>query len=143
MKKRVGQKLSVRLRVLWASMMTVAVSLLLTTGPVFADGVDEVDTSWFGKVVLKGKEAKDVFLRLLYTFANVLIYGMGALAVIGVVIAGVMYITAGDNEQKAVAARKRLIEVVIGLGVWALLYGILHLLIPGGPNFETIDPGTE
>lgn len=141
MRKRVGQKLSMRLRVLWVSMMTLVVSLLLMTGSAFADGVDKVDTSWFGEVDLGGKgEAKDVFLKLLYTFTNVLIYGLGALAVIGVVIAGVMYITAGDNEQKAVAARKRLIEVVIGLGVWALLYGILHLLIPGGPNLETMDP---
>lgn len=137
MKTRFGQKIRQGLGVLAVGLvMALSFGWVLEATPVLAaDKIEKIPTSLFGDEVDVSADSKhpekNVFFRLLYTFVNILIYGLGGLAVIGVVVAGIMYITSGDNEQKAVAARKRLIEVVIGLAVWALLYVILRLLVPG------------
>lgn len=62
---------------------------------------------------------------------NIVIYGLGAAATIGVIIAGIQYLTARDNEAQVAAAKKRLVEVVIGLIAWAAMYTVMRLLIPG------------
>lgn len=68
---------------------------------------------------------------LLLLIVKILLYGIGAAAVIGVVIAGLMYLTAGDNEQRMSRSKVLLKEVVIGLLLWAALFSILNWLIPG------------
>ena len=85
-----------------------------------------VDTS-----ILPGNWGIEEILKLVL---NVVVYGLGVAAVLGVVIAGIMYMTARDNETQATAARKRLIEIAIGLVAWAVMYGVLTWLIPGGLN---------
>ncbi len=62
---------------------------------------------------------------------NIVVYGLGAAAVLGTVIAGIMYLTARDSEAQVAKAKTRLIEVVIGLVAWALMYVVLKWLIPG------------
>lgn len=69
--------------------------------------------------------------QLLILIVNVLFYGLGAAAVVGVVIAGITYLTARDNEQQVAKAKRRLIEIVIGLVAWAVMWGVLNWLIPG------------
>lgn len=68
---------------------------------------------------------------LLLLIVKILFYGLGAAAVVGVVVAGIMYLTARDNEQQVAKAKTRLLEIVIGLVAWALMYTVLHFLIPG------------
>lgn len=67
---------------------------------------------------------------------KILVYGLGAAATLGVVIAGIMYMTARDNPQQVALAKKRLIDIVIGLAVWALMYTLLNWLIPGSLNIN-------
>lgn len=73
---------------------------------------------------------------ILNLILNIIVYGLGAAATIGVIIAGIQYLTARDSEAQVAAAKKRLVEVVIGLIAWAAMYTVLRLLIP---NF---DPST-
>ena len=68
---------------------------------------------------------------ILKALLNIVLYGLGAAATIGVVIAGIQYLTARDNEAQVAAAKKRLVEVVIGLVAWAAMFTVLRLLIPG------------
>lgn len=68
---------------------------------------------------------------LLALIAKILFYGLGVAATLGVIIAGIMYLTARDNEQQVTRAKQRLFDVVIGLVAWALMWTILHWLIPG------------
>lgn len=72
---------------------------------------------------------------LLLLIVKILLYGLGAAAVVGVVVAGIMYLTARDNEAQVAKAKTRLVEVVIGLVAWAMLWTVLNWLIPG------FDPG--
>lgn len=123
----------------FAPMMPVAVSsgamaysgVDSSAGSVVTVFGDDVQTSilpqgWANKP--NGEGIMDV-LKLVLT---ILVYGLGVLATLGVVIAGIMYMTARDNEQQVAKAKKRLIEIVIGLIAWALMYSVLNWLIPGG-----------
>lgn len=68
---------------------------------------------------------------LLSLIVNILLYGLGAAATLGVVIAGIMYLTARDNPQQVAKAKTRLIEISIGLAAWAMLFALLQFLLPG------------
>lgn len=73
---------------------------------------------------------------LLTLILKILVYGLGAAATIGVVVAGILYLTARDNEAQVVAAKKRLFDVVLGLVAWALMWTVLNWLIPGSLSFS-------
>jgi type IV secretory pathway VirB2 component (pilin) len=70
--------------------------------------------------------------KILKLILNILVYGLGAAAVLGVIIAGIQYMTARDDVAQVAKAKKRLIEIVIGLVAWALMFTVLNWLIPGG-----------
>lgn len=74
--------------------------------------------------------------QILMLILNILVYGLGIAATIGVVIAGIYYMTARDNEQQVTVAKRRLYEIVIGLVAWALMYTVLNWLIPGGFSLD-------
>lgn len=95
----------------WLLMKTVAATVTIDTA-VLPD-------NWDIEAILK-------------IILNVLVYGMGAAAVFGVVVAGILYMTAGDDPAKVARAKKLLIEIVIGLVAWALMFTVLNWLIPGG-----------
>ena len=63
---------------------------------------------------------------------NILTFGVGAAAVVGVIISGYQYMTARDNTAAVLKAKTRILHIVIGIAVWALLWIILNLLLPGG-----------
>lgn len=89
--------------------------------------------------ILPEKWKIDDILRFI---VNVLMYGLGAAATIGVVVAGIQYLTARDNEQQVTAAKRRLFNVVLGLAAWAMLYTLLHWLIPGF-NDDLLEGGKD
>lgn len=109
----------------------VALGMLVPVMPVVASVpvmADTVDTNLFGPVDTDDKGSG--IMRLLSLVVTVLLYGIGAAAVIGVVIAGILYLTARDNEAQMAKAKTRLVEVAIGLIAWALLFTLLQWLIP-------------
>ena len=63
---------------------------------------------------------------------NVFTYGVGAAAIIGVLITGYQYMTARDNSAQVMKAKNRLLQVAIGLAIWVLFWGVLQFLLPGG-----------
>ena len=48
------------------------------------------------------------------------------------VYAGVEYITAADNAQRIQAAKKRILNVIIGVVAYFFLFAFLQWLVPGG-----------
>lgn len=63
---------------------------------------------------------------------SIVTYGVGAAAVIGVIISAYQYITARDNSVQVAKAKNRILQIVIGLVIWVLIWGILQFLLPGG-----------
>lgn len=68
-------------------------------------------------------------LNWLLTFLTGLV---GVAAVIGMVISGIQYMASSGDEAKMVKAKNRIVQIVIGLVVWALMWAVLNWLIPGG-----------
>lgn len=82
-----------------------------------------------------------------YTILNLVIdvfsMGVGILGVIGISVVGLQYLTAKDNEQQATKAKRRMVEIIIGLVAYAVLYVGLQWLLPGAklndrPACETV-----
>lgn len=74
--------------------------------------------------------------ELLFLILKILVYGLGAAAVLGVIIAGIMYMTARDNETQVTKAKTRLFEIVIGLVAWAVMFAVLGWLVPGSVSLD-------
>ena len=62
---------------------------------------------------------------------RILTVGISILAVIGITVAGVQYLTAGDKEEQVRKSKRRIVEIIIGIAVFVLLYAILSWLLPG------------
>lgn len=66
-------------------------------------------------------------LNLVIDIMTVLI---GILAVIGVTVVGIQYLTAGGSEEKTRKAKRRMFEIVIGIVAYVLMYAFLKWLLP-------------
>ncbi len=113
--------------------MLMPVMPAVVSAPVMAAGAETgfaetVQTNLFGPVDTDADGSG--IKRLLSLIVTVLLYGIGAAAVVGVVWAGILYLTARDNEAQAAKAKTRLVEVAIGLIAWAMLFTLLQWLIP-------------
>ncbi len=116
--------------------LVVAVAMVLVpmvvAVPVYADNDNCVETSIIGGgSYCDDGEGSGVY-QILNIILNVLLVGIGILGVLGIVISGIQYLTAADNEQQMATAKKRIVEVVIGLAIYAVMYVALQWLIPGG-----------
>lgn len=72
---------------------------------------------------------------------NIFTAGIAILGTIGIIWSGVLIASARDNEAQVAKGKKRILEVVIGLVAWGLLYVLIQLIIPGGATIP--DSGVE
>ena len=63
--------------------------------------------------------------------ANIMSVIIGIAGIIGIVVVGIQYLTAGGNEEQTRKAKRRLFEIIIGIAVYALGYSLLNWLLPG------------
>lgn len=68
---------------------------------------------------------------ILQTVVDVMTVGVGILGVLGITIVGIQYLTAGGNEEQTRKAKRRMVEIVIGLVAYVLIYALLKFLLPG------------
>ena len=61
---------------------------------------------------------------------SVISIGIGVLATIGIIICAYMIMTAKNNDAQVAKAKTRLLEIVIGVVVWAVGAGVILLLVP-------------
>ena len=66
--------------------------------------------------------------HILNLVVDIMTIGVGILGVVGISIVGIQYLTAGGNEEKTRKAKRRLLEIVIGLIVYAIFVAILEFL---------------
>ena len=112
----------------------------------FADDSTEriAETTFFGNLEDDGKGCG------VYTVLNMAIdifsIGVGIVAVVGIMIVGIQYLTAKDNEQQVSKSKRRMIEIVIGLVAYAVLFVAFQWLLPGGSlnttKCNTVDDAT-
>lgn len=106
----------------------------LAAPKVFADdGCDGVRTSVIGdNGCVNGTDDGSAIFSVLNVVLTVLTYGVGIAGTFGIVISGIQYMTAKDNAGQMAAAKTRLIAIVIGLAVYAVMWAFLQWLLPGG-----------
>ena len=96
--------------------------------PVFAAECAGVDTSL---IECQSTAGGGAIREVLMIVVNTLTIGIGILAVIGITIVGTQYLTAGGNEQQVIKAKKRMLEIVVGIGVYIAMWGLMQWLLPG------------
>ena len=61
---------------------------------------------------------------------------------IGIIICGFLWMTARENEAQVVMAKKRMLDIVIGIVAWVLLALLANLFIPkSSTDIKTDTPG--
>lgn len=88
-----------------------------------------VETALFG-TVCDYCDGGAIF-QIINTVIKIMTTGIGILAVLGIIISGITYLTAGGNTAKVQKAKNRVLEIVIGLAIYVALFAILEFLIPG------------
>lgn len=59
---------------------------------------------------------------------------IGTVATVGIGVVGVQYLTAGGNEEQTRKAKRRMLEIVIGLFLYVIMYFGLRWLLPSYSN---------
>ena len=78
------------------------------------------------------KTGEDAIFDIIKQVITILNYGIGILAIGGVVVGGIIYSTSGASPEGIKRARKIWINVGIGFALYATLVALTNFLIPGG-----------
>jgi hypothetical protein len=74
----------------------------------------------------------DLIARYVNPAINILSVLFGLILVISIILGAVQYITSEGDPQKSSSAKNRITNAVLAFFAYALLYGFLQFLIPGG-----------
>lgn len=105
-----------------------------------------------GTSVIKCGDGDPLQEMILY-FTNFFFAGVGVVSIIGIIIGGVVYITAGGDASKTKQGITYITNAVIALVVFIFLFMLLNFMVPGGffnnagfeaepppSNIDNIDP---
>ena len=107
----------------------VATAAFLPVTRVFAGSCGGVDTAI---IDCPSGNSEEAFFSVIGSVVNILTYGVGVGAVAGFTYVGFLYMTSQNDPGKIKTAKDRAMQIVIGLLVYALMWGILNFLLPGG-----------
>lgn len=114
------------------SLIAVIMGGFMMAAPVFAECPEGcVQTAILGKdgCVCDDGQGSSI-TDILTTVVDILTVGIGILAAIGITIVGIQYLTAGGSEEQTRKAKRRMLEIVIGVAAYVVLYAILKWLLP-------------
>lgn len=74
----------------------------------------------------------DLVGKYLNPFINLLSVTFGLITVISLILGAIQYITSEGDPQKASRAKNRMVNTVFAILAYAVLYGFLQFLVPGG-----------
>ena len=92
---------------------------------------------WCNEADEPGK-GQDTIENMIIFAISILSIGIGVLATIGIIVCGYLIMTARDNEAQMQKAKTRLLEIVIGVVLWALGALLLLLIIPDNEAAEHV-----
>jgi hypothetical protein len=79
-----------------------------------------------------------IIFKLVLIFINILMAGIIVASTISIILSGVQILSARDNSGQVAKAKTRIINTVIGLVAFALMYVILGFIIPGGVSLAAV-----
>lgn len=99
-----------------------------------------VDTNLFGKVCDYCDGG--AMYKVLAECVEIITYAIGAAAIIGIIICGIMYITSGGDVAHQTKAKQRLYQTVVGILCYGIFFTFMEFIIPGGVIGSTTDNTT-
>ena len=99
-----------------------------------ADCTNGVKTSLFGECYEGG------IMGVLGIVIDILTIGIGAAAIVGMIISGIQYMTSSGDPAVMTKAKRRIFEILLGLVGYALIWALMQWLIPGGVLNTSIEP---
>ena len=92
-----------------------------------------IETSIIGCAQTGGKEIDDTGVwGILLLVINIMTVGVGILAVAGIVYGSILYTSAGGSPDQVKKARTVIVNVVVGILAYLLMFSVLNFIIPGG-----------
>jgi len=73
-----------------------------------------------------------IFTNYVVPAIQFLSVGVGVVVLAMIIIGAIQYSASGGNPQTVAAARKKIINAILALVVYALMFALLDFLIPGG-----------
>jgi len=107
--------------------LSVAVPAVITTNSAFAQSATDKMQEGLNKV--GGQENKTSLEDNIKTVTNILLFVLGAIAVIMIIIGGIRYATSNGDASATKAAKDTILYAVIGLIVAILAYAIVRFVI--------------
>ena len=77
-----------------------------------------------------GSGGQNSIYEVVMTVITIASISTGILAAVGITIVGIQYLTAGGNEEQTKRAKRRMLEIVIGVALYALLAALIAWLVP-------------
>lgn len=115
--------------------LSLAISLGLCSAIFLAPAVSAASCAGVDTAVIDcgadDGEGSGIF-AILNIILQILTYGVGIAATIGFVISGIQYATARDDAGQLSRAKSRMINILIGLFLYASMWALLNFLLPGG-----------
>ena len=112
--------------------LLIGFSAIFICQPVFADcgGTETsvIDCPQGNNTDIKSSGVWGILLFII----NILTAGVGVLAVGGVVYGSILYASAGGSVEQVKKAISTIVNVVIGIIAYALMFSFLNFIIPGG-----------
>ena len=120
-----------RLREGGASIVMALMLVFALTPVAFAESVNPVDSIQKGVDASGGSSTKgsDGLKGSLKNIVDILLFILGAIAVIMVVVGGLRYVLSGGDSNQITAAKNTILYAIVGVVVAILAYAIVHWVI--------------
>lgn len=108
----------------------------LVTSPKPSHTYSNAECNVLPDAICGAKDNKDLegsaIWQIVLFIIEILTMGVGLLALAGIVYGSVLYSSAGGNPEQVKKARTTIVNVVIGVVAYALMYALLQWIVPGG-----------
>jgi ABC-type Fe3+ transport system permease subunit len=111
------------------STMAVLGLVALPVAPVFAEGSDPAGQISSGVNAIGGDSNQPKLEDGIKTIVNVLLFVLGAIAVVMIIIGGIRYTTSNGESAQITSAKNTILYAVVGLVVAILAYAIVNFVI--------------
>jgi uncharacterized membrane protein len=117
-----------KLKVTLISLAAIVGILAMTPGYVGASAADQVQT---GVNQAGGTDSGNstTLADRIKTIVNVLLYVLGAIAVIMIVIGAIRYVVSGGDNSAVTGAKNTILYAVVGLIIAILAYAIVNFVV--------------
>lgn len=104
----------------------LGVAAMVPAGQVYADAASEIRG---GVNKVGGNENKTSLEDNIKTIVNILLYVIGAVAVVMIVIGGIRYTTSNGDSSQLTSAKNTILYAVVGLIVAIMAFAIVNFVV--------------